>query len=77
MNLDEAVLAQSLADTVAAIEQAGGESHLAQQTAVAMLLEKDDSSDEEDATGKEAVSTAVSKEQPKPCLLYTSPSPRD
>lgn len=65
MNLDEAVLAQSLADTTAVMSRGGGEPQLAQQTAVAMLLERDDSDDEE-AQGKEALSSAVSKEHAKP-----------
>jgi hypothetical protein len=37
---------ESLADTAAVLEQEGAETNLAQRTAVAMLLEKDDSDDE-------------------------------
>lgn len=64
VNLDEAVLAQSLADTAAVMQQTGNETNPAQHTAVAMLLEKDDSDDERPETN-EAPRSAVAQDQAK------------
>lgn len=64
--LDESVLAQSLADTTSVIEQSGGKTSSAQHTAVAMLLEKDES-DDEMPVGKEGeAQSAVDVEKSKP-----------
>lgn len=66
MNLDEAVLAQSLADTAAVLSQNGGETELAMHTAVAMLLEKDDSDDEKpDAKGVSSSTGATEQAKPE------------
>lgn len=64
--LDESVLAQSLADTTSAIEQSGGKTSSAQHTAVAMLLEKDESDDETPVGKERKAQSGVDVEKSKP-----------
>jgi hypothetical protein len=65
ISLDGAVLSQSLADTAAVLRESGGGEHLAQHTAVAMLLEPDDSDDDAPDT-RVNVSKTPCHEKPEP-----------